>query len=79
MVPSTERQVTVTCDKCKREFPLEDYATNEIIVAMDQDSCVSYVHRRDYCIDCLGDIWVGICRLIGADPDQEGRTGFEDD
>ncbi len=82
-VPVTvQRFDTVTtykCDKCGAQYAEADYYVNEIAVAMDQDQCVSYMHRRDYCGDCSATIWAGICQLIGADPGSETRTGFGDD
>jgi hypothetical protein len=79
MVARNVRDVTITCDKCGAIYAEADRCVNEIIVAMDQDECVSYVHRRDYCGDCSGAIWEAICAVISVNPDEEGRTGFDDD
>lgn len=64
---------------CKTEI-VEDPSIgrngNELLLALDPDECVSYLHRRDYCTRHISSIWSAMCRVIGANPDAE-RSGME--
>jgi hypothetical protein len=68
------------CDKCGEDISREAYANNyahELEIALDQDECVRFYRRRDYCPDCLESIWLTINQLIGADPDYPGNDPEE--
>lgn len=67
-----------SCDSCGK--PLERWGEedNELVVSVNPEQCVSFAHRRDYCNECADRIWAGICTLIGADPDSEEKTGWDD-
>jgi hypothetical protein len=82
IVPEHEETImswTVTCDRCGAESERWHEGTNELVIALDPEECVSYVHRRDYCGDCASYIWAGICAIVGVSPDDEGRHGYDDD
>ena len=62
------------CDKCGGEISREDHFeryAHELNITLDQDECVNFLRRRDYCPACLEPVWRAINELIGADPDAE--------
>jgi hypothetical protein len=74
--------VTVMCDGCEGEIDqeaIDEFFANELLIYLNPDECVNQKFRRDYCAVCLGPIWEGICRLIGADPDDISGSDFEEE
>jgi hypothetical protein len=78
-VQTFEEIATYTCDKCGEQYEEDAYFVSELEVWLDREECVSYGHKRYYCGNCTKPIWDGICALIGANPDSEHKSGFEDD
>lgn len=74
-----------TCDKCGRDISadpavfLQDQgaAAMELFIYLNPDECVYTAFRRDYCPSCLEPLWQALCRLIGADPEQDGKDWEE--
>lgn len=80
--PRTVRREARACDKCGKPISpheIDDLFANELVIALNQDECVSTTLRRDYCTECLEPVWLAICGLIGADPDTEGFDRAEED
>jgi hypothetical protein len=61
----------ITCDKCGITINPEDWegdhVGHELVIAADQDQCVNFYRRRDYCDNCWVPIWQQINTLIGVD------------
>ena len=72
---------TFTCDGCGQEISVDgidgDYA-NDLRVYLNPNECVNHGHGRDYCTECLKPIWDAICKLIGADPDDQSKASLGD-
>lgn len=69
--PMTVTRQTIICDQCGAVISRDDemWFANELEILLNPQECVSSQHTRDYCNNCLEPIWLGICELIGADPD----------
>lgn len=82
---SEPRRVRVTayaCDGCGGEISpgdIDETFANELVITLNQDECVSFFRRRDYCTACLEPIWQAVSKLIKADPDTEGDDREDDD
>lgn len=73
----TFRTVEITdyaCDRCGKKIDPDDWdgdTAHELVITLDDQQCVSFFRRRDYCPDCLKPIWDAINTLIRADPGKE--------
>jgi hypothetical protein len=72
------------CDKCGNPIHRQEYTdpatvAHELLIYLDAEECVNARFRRDYCDLCLEHIWVGICELIDADPDDYSGSDFDED
>jgi len=83
LIPEHEETMTsrtVKCDGCGKPVSpdggQDDFA-HELVIALDQDECVSFYRQRDYCPSCLERIWREINRLIRADPDCDGDDRYQ--
>jgi hypothetical protein len=57
------------CDRCGRAIDpeeLEEEYAHELVVILDQDKCVNFYRRRDYCLECLEPIWEAVNALLGV-------------
>lgn len=62
----------IRCDKCGLLIfeDLDEHdpeaSAQDLVIQLNRDTCVSFYRHRDYCPDCLEDIWLGINELIGV-------------
>lgn len=75
--------VTYTCDKCGQEISWDEHygknTAHELILMLDQEQCVNFYRRRDYCDDCMDPIWKAMNTLIGVnDPYVERDREYDD-
>jgi hypothetical protein len=72
---------TAKCDKCGKEISYDlhaEEAAHELILMLDQDQCVNFYRRRDYCDDCFAQIWEMMNSLIGVnEPYMERDREYE--
>lgn len=68
----------VKCDSCGAIYEVEDYATNEFRLYIDEGLCVSTCAVRDICVDCqeanknLIDNWMAFMKIhIGEHSENE--------
>lgn len=75
----TRREIIVTsageteirCDKCNLlifedlDYNDPESSAQELVIRLNQDQCVNFYRQRDYCPECLEEIWLGINALIG--------------
>lgn len=68
--PMIHAWVTYTCDKCGKEISWDSHegenTAHELILVLDQEQCVNFYRRRDYCDDCFEPIWETMNKLIGV-------------
>jgi hypothetical protein len=50
---------------------------HEIVVGLDEEECVSFRHRRDYCPGHMTIVWRTICGAIAAAENDE-RSGWDE-
>ena len=80
--PVQVRSTAYACDGCGGEISpedMDDTFANELVIALNEDQCVSTRFRRDYCTACLEPLWQRICEVIGADPDAAGFDRADED
>ncbi len=84
--PRYETVETRKCDKCKKPIDVDEHeeaAAHELIVALDQEQCVSFYRRRDLCPACLDPIWLAINELLGVSGerawDERDKDYFDED
>lgn len=81
----TESFQAFTCDSCGRQLTHEwpegeeqQNTAHELVIMLDQDECVNFFRRRDFCPQCLNPVWDAINTLLGADPDAERDRDYDD-
>lgn len=69
--PVAHTTVTYTCDKCGMKISWDEHegenTAHELILILDQEQCVNFYRRRDYCDNCFEPIWRTMNTLIGVD------------
>jgi hypothetical protein len=56
------------CDSCGKAIDpdaVEDDYAHELTIALDQDQCVNFYRRRDFCPACLEPVWEAVNLLLG--------------
>ena len=79
----TRTTVRYTCDKCGKEISWDEHegdnTAHELILMLDQEQCVNFYRRRDYCDDCFDPIWTAMNTLLGVgDPWMERDREYDD-
>lgn len=79
-----QRTTRYNCDKCHAQLTRDDAEVSglpnahELIIVLDEEQCVNFFRRRDYCPECLEPVWAAINTLVGADPELERDRDYDD-
>jgi hypothetical protein len=80
--PKTVTVVTKTCDRCGKDLTDDwqdtDAVAQEVLVVLNEQVCVAFRRRRDYCPPCSVIIWEAINKIIGADAEAEYDPDIND-